>query len=561
MNRSLRAFVVVVAAVSSAAAMAACGEEEAPIIGGTAKRGKGGSAGSGGSGAGGKGGAAGKGGASGATGGGGSAAGSSGAGPAGTAGTSGGAGAAGTSAGSAGKAGSGGAGTGGASGTAGAAGTGGFAGMVPTATTTMEPPKPPPLKLAKSDVAILYPLPTKLSEMSQLIAPTAGIGDGSVLLPPALFTAAISALDLKKGVNPFGVPKAPALTSESYSSLRLVAVRLVPCGPPLSLVDAPCQSVVRLTLQPVIPAPDGSGFVALNGSVQIIFAVPLPELVVLAKEIGALVIASKGYVEGPLGIHPLLVREGYVGAFGEGLRKAVLGKLTSNKLKRIAVLTNLSDDGQPPPATGAIQFRFAAVGIDGGFVRITNHEAASPYQGVYASTAGKGTGVGGLGNTPVGGPGDPRTYGPAGYSSSTAETECLVKQLAGYELGGPAPSAGAPDIGDDSGGKATALQKQAYRSSLRLESPTLHQTNTTDCTSCHLAGAFRARSEGEGLSLGTFPSIFTSSRPLDRASPKTISIQNFHAFAYAGVDLSVSQRVTNEAAVDADALEKAANTP
>jgi hypothetical protein len=420
-------------------------------------------------------------------------------------------------------------------------------------------PSAPPLALAKNDVAILYPLPTKLSEVGQLMQPTAPLADGSVLLPPALYTAAVGALQVE--VGPFGVPVSPALTVESYSSLRVVAVRLVPCGPPLSLIDSGCQPVVRVTLQPIIPAPDGSGFVALSGSVQVIFAVPLAELVALGRTIGGLVAASNGYVEGPLGPHPLLVRDGYIGVFGEGLRKALLEKLAANRIRRAAVLANLSDDGNPPTGTGAIQFRFAAIGIDGGFARIRNHEATSPYQGLYATSIGKGTGPGGLGPTPIGGPADPRPYGPPGFSTEKPTTETLVKLLVGFDLGGPAPAEGEPDVvADESSGAISAYQRQAYRSSLRLQNPGLHGTDTTDCASCHLADAFRARSEGVGLSPGTFPGLFTSTRALDRGTPASATIQNIHAFAYAGVHLSVSQRVTNEAAVDADALEKAANT-
>jgi hypothetical protein len=389
--------------------------------------------------------------------------------------------------------------------------------------------------------------------------PASAGGEQGALLTPFLFQAAVTALRLE--FQAFDAPPDSLLTPTSYSSLRLVAMRLDPCFGGSDAQASTCEAQVRVIFQPIVPDATGKGFLALDAATHVFFKLSKAELLTFTKAIVALRDASGGYTEGPLGPHPLLVKEGLGGAFGKGLSQLVTQTLGASRISRVTVFArmNKNQDGVSEE-NQLFDWRFAVVDGAGTPLKPKNIEQAMPFQGLVTRGDARAASPGNPPPPPP--PPPPSQYGSPSFNtpgptSTPPETESLVKGEAGLEKD-DADKLPLPTTDELGTTVDNPLEIAVLRTSLRMENPLAHTPDTTDCASCHLAQPLRARGEGLGMKVAAFGDLFTGTkRSLDSASPKTTNLRNLHAFSYVGKEFAVNQRTVNESALVADALELA----
>lgn len=309
-----------------------------------------------------------------------------------------------------------------------------------------------------------------------------------------------------------------------YSELRLVAFRFDSCfAQPADTADqASCENQLRLSFQPLLKA---NGVVsARDSAVHVFYKQSRAELVEAVKSMMALRAANNGDASlGPLGPHPILVRQGLGGAMASGIR-ALLAKYASpSKIMRIARFKS-SDP---------------------------NAAEAWPFNGFDISSAGKGTAM----------------VLPALAPNSDGQPNRLVSATTNFGFDGliiPASTSAdnlAKLISLPAMEKATAAERiQAYEAGLRIENPRRHSPNSVDCATCHLAdpalvtlGERQFGLSRTGNANAFAPDArFVSADDMRRtAIPPELAFgqtPNLHMFSYLGVSAGIGQRVINETA-------------
>lgn len=109
----------------------------------------------------------------------------------------------------------------------------------------------------------------------------------------------------------------------------------------------------------------------------------------------------------------------------------------------------------------------------------------------------------------------------------------------------------------------TPLQERTLReeaaAAARIENPKIYTPETMDCVSCHTAQTARLWTERNlqnwGLAALNTPDAYVNARyDLRNNSPEIWNTHSLRAFGYFGREVSVSQRLINESAAVADAL-------
>ncbi len=353
------------------------------------------------------------------------------------------------------------------------------------------PPAPRPLTadVGVHDVSFLYPLPAQAQRTSLLGAASAG--ERGPLLPNDLYG---------------GLPPLDLLTPnlQSYHLFRVVAVRLDPCFPGLGVPDeASCKNQLRLVMQPVVPQVGTQALTTADTALHLFYSLTRVELADILAQLVELRRAS-GAVDGPVGVHPALAREGVEGAFARGARALLLGHAGRDNLTRITFMA-LEQVGQA--------WRFGGFEVEAGALR----PMTIPLVGVKEQT---------FQNLDLKG----HTFERAAtYPASPSQDDLrLLLDPKALEAAGPAE------------------RLVAYRHALRIENPTAHSPDTIDCATCHVASAARRYAElTYGLSAtGPERYVHPAGRPLPGATPA--STNELRAFGYFGVHPSVSPRVVNE---------------
>jgi hypothetical protein len=351
-----------------------------------------------------------------------------------------------------------------------------------------------------NDVSILLPLAkTKASFDRGYLTPGA-------MLPKAVYERAFGPPGtLQVG----GTPAAPAL-----AGLRLVAVRFDPCF----ANSNPCKNQMRLIFQTLTFA--GSKTTAADDAVHVFYSLTRDELKGAVKKMIDLRQRKAGERRlGALGPHPLLK------AASGDLDVAVAGEVN-------AIVTSLAK------ADKLVQFtQFAPSGLDttwnfSGFD--VEKSAAMKIPSLPAND-------------------DTHVAFFAGFTPG---------QLEGDPAFVPASTAPPADNVQDLGNRAradaagTAGRARAFAALNRLENPTLHTPDTTDCASCHavepvrkLIGTKHYASEMAAAKADTFAADETYVPKADIAAPDAAdSGINVHMFSYKGTTPSVHRRTINESA-------------
>ena len=177
----------------------------------------------------------------------------------------------------------------------------------------VEPP-PSRTQFYNSDVTIKIPLPPA-SDINLLVwGNTLSIRYGR-LVPQAAFNQITVPLD------PRSLSRVRSTGTTAWNELRLVGVRLDPLLRSRGEVaDSARHNQVRLVFQGVHAVGTTSG--GDDGAIHVLYELPRDELLTLSRDIVRLSDREGSYRPGPLGVHPILARQG-VGWFRPGPQAAL----------------------------------------------------------------------------------------------------------------------------------------------------------------------------------------------------------------------------------------------
>ena len=355
--------------------------------------------------------------------------------------------------------------------------------------------------VATTDVSLLYPVHVA-STLADFVRPTA-LGNFGALLPRGAFDAVTGGRALASVTHP---------TASGYDHLGLVSIRIDHCS---ARGGAGCRPEVRLVFQPLYEdAAVGAG--ATDGAVHAIYDVPDAELVEMLQQILTAKKANGGAARIELAPHPILEAQGIGGSFGQALRAIVLSHVGDTRLARITTFDhNMTFDS------------------DGWIFAIADRSGASFVPG---SIPGQGEKTQILVGTAT----DVELAHSGAFPFGDAAAKDAVFALA--DQARPAPGSA----------QATAL-KAVFDAALRVENPTLHTAESTDCVNCHLAEG--AKLVGKKLYGFTSQSAFTHPRGNAYVSERT-SVTNVHAFGYLHRQPAIMQRTANESVLVAAEMEK-----
>jgi hypothetical protein len=319
--------------------------------------------------------------------------------------------------------------------------------------------------------------------------------DGALLLPLSLDGGAHRLIS-EELVHRLGNPDAglPRLIEtlgyrDVYPEMRVVAARLDPCFDGPSPLDGSCSRQVRLVAQYWDPMYGGVS----DAAIHLFYELSEARFIDLLARLRAL--SRSTPVTGPLAPHPVLTSEGLVGPFSDEVRSILLSACSTTNLTRFTFMTT---------GRGGNWFFFSLDRqADGGF-------AQSEIKG-----RGRGDGFEDHGN-----PGE-RTGNPFDVPWFP---DALTRTDSTRTLSEPAFAS-------------------AYDLLAKLANPLLTLTRDVSCAACHLVDVTQTealRERDAGMPPPT-PSAYGVLLP-------TSSFQrgNLHAFSYAGVKPSISQRAANE---------------
>jgi hypothetical protein len=364
----------------------------------------------------------------------------------------------------------------------------------PDATTTASAARVRP-----ADVSIAFPLPDSLAAPG-LLAGTDLAAHGP-LVDPAVF-------DRLPPLDAHTTGSAASAGPTARAGLRLMALRLDPCFGPVD--GSACRAQLRLVFQGLEQTEAGS-VEASDGAVHVFVELSTEALVSLTRELLALTAASGGYPDAPLGVHPILAREGFGGPFAAGLRELVLRYAGAERSSRMTFFALLG--------AGATTWTFGVFDKVGGmYQRETIATTGSRQQSLTT------------------------TFGPPGHLSASVEHATTHADDLTLFLDTAEAMRATPEA-----------RQRAFAAALRVESPRVHTPDTIDCVSCHTAApAVRSAEAVFGLSSQGHAERFAPSTPV--ANPEAATIHNIHAFSYLGRQLAVSTRTANETAVVVEAM-------
>lgn len=303
----------------------------------------------------------------------------------------------------------------------------------------------------------------------------------------------------------------PVDRGTGYGDMRLIALRLDPCS-----ARKACNSEVRAIFQPVLIGPGGELTVA-DGAIHVFYGLPQAELVSFLKEI---LVLKKLYGEGiaygsELGPHPILAVTGPDGDFARGLHALALEHLGESRIERFTEFNH-----QIPARDRWDFYRFERV--DTALVRQPIATTTADEQQVTGTHT------------------DPLHAGGIAIVSPPLESSVVAV------------------VDENRPPAVTDAIRTGFARAVEIQDPTKQTSESIDCVSCHLAEG--ARRVGAAEYQLTTTAAFHSDRSLEYQRDLG-AVTNLHMFAYVGRYVSVTQRVANESAVTAEALQQLLTTP
>ena len=370
------------------------------------------------------------------------------------------------------------------------------------------------VRFGTNDVSVLLPLPAQFSDVDQLL-PLSTLGNGGPLLDSALF--AQIPMFATRSNNP-----------GRYSAWRIVGARIDPCFPDLALLTtdpSKCRRQLRLISQSISDTgPTDSGPPDVlnvdDAALHLFFEFDSAQFNALASDWLALSSTLSRDPALPLGVHPVIAVEGLTGPTYQALVAIIKKYAGSTTLAQVTAM-----DGR------SVAWEFA------GFTRLGATMKPLPIHGLAATDKTQTISADNLEIFSI--------------FPETNESRNLVA-LAGEFINSGGVGGGAI--------KLTANQAAldaAIKLTLTVDDPTQQfNPESLDCVSCHVAGRARDRATKLGVDSSGLDR-FTNTRNLSLAGSRTPtdSVQQQRAFGYRDTHASINQRVVNESAAVADALE------
>jgi len=372
-----------------------------------------------------------------------------------------------------------------------------------------------------NDLTVMFPMATTAAELDAYLAPTTIGADGGALVPPAVYTADSGAIPL--------------------SDLRAVGFRLDPCFGQLGPITDPstCDNQIRLIFQPLFGGAADTPPEAEDAGVHVLYSITRDQLLAAVKEIAAARAAVDDSDLGPLGVHPIMAREGMGGEMAQKLTAIAAKYAAGTKIERITT------------------FELEALDAGGGGSGIMNGSGSGgPIVTSDLFWEMHGFDVKNGVETAIEVP----TLPPATTNDSlNAATNPLEAQ--------PSPATSSADnfallaSASMAMAAAPAARQAAFDAALRVENPMKNTADSIDCVSCHIAEQARElvgeqmlgmSSTGNSNAFVPDPSI-----PAADLAQTTTSLFNpsdngldIHAFSYLGTVPLINQRVINETAAN-----------
>lgn len=371
--------------------------------------------------------------------------------------------------------------------------------------------------------------------MARAAEPQWGLNDVTFLLPiddasalrelPKLDTEGRSGLLLPPAVSAKFPLLLPAEQSATLASMRLVGVRIDPCFPAGASETPACIPQIRFVWQPVVafevsrttPHPPSSHttqdaalhtFYTLNDGE---FARLLAELK-LARALGGL---PQGNTSEPLQVNPSIQRQGLQGAYFQALKQTLLSFTGAGNLTRATFMTNHVADN-------VWDFGGVDVAADGTLTSIQIPRANGTLQ---------------------------RFVNPSGmYPQPIFFAGQIMPRLSVENDDITMLASNSRQIRPIEDEQKIIVQARA---AARIQNPRVHNPNTMDCVSCHVAQtAFRFADRqfpwlmlSQRLAADTYRSSTFSNT---NNSPQPDRTDNARAFGYFRHWPAISQRVINE---------------
>jgi hypothetical protein len=378
--------------------------------------------------------------------------------------------------------------------------------------TDVTPPESGPVAVEMSDISILFPLPSKASEIDGLL-PASATGARGTLFPEALYDKVGHLI----GTHFDGPPNPGGVGEAQYSDLRVVAMRIDPCF--AKLEPDPhgkgCTPQLRVIFQEVTAS--GGDVSAFDSALHVFFKLERQEMIDIAR--GLLTIrvdnTKKDERLGGLAPNAIILRQGFEGEFAKALRQTITQHAGEDNLTRV---TQFSQNGEV--------FTWSFKGSD---VSDAAKGTASPM--VIPTLPNKAVSqVFGMGFT----------SGFEGvFEPPTISKDNLTK------------------LANDTAAKkmSASARTAAFESLVRIENPGDDSPNTIDCASCHLATPAEKLVAKPHFSLvdTTAAGAFKANAKFVEANETAPTFDpkgapNFHMFSYVGRQAGISQRTVNETA-------------
>ncbi len=356
-----------------------------------------------------------------------------------------------------------------------------------------------------NDLSILLPLPQDVGPDPMLRAGTQGVH--GVLVPWAAYQS-VPTLDMvfrKK--------------EDEYASLRVVAIRIDPCFP---AQHGGCRRQIRLVWQPLVSGRAEKPVITIDAGVHTFYELTELEFDRLLKDLSKLKKETGIATEGPLWIHPALVKQGLQGPFLRSLHQIILNYVGEARMSRLTFML----------VRGAsILWSFG--GFD--FAQDSVSPIAIPRLELPVFSTQQ-----------------------SFFNSSFSSDDFQRSGLSPAPLGADTYNLLMRDSARIRPKEDQAEIIESLAAIYRIENPDFHSPETMDCVSCHVAQAAR------GFALNRFGQLafpesvhalaYKSNFDLTNVSPSAWFTTNLHAFSYFQEEPSISQRVINEAAAVAASL-------
>ena len=291
---------------------------------------------------------------------------------------------------------------------------------------------------------------------------------------------------------------------DGFDDSVVVGFRLDPCFPGMVADHSECNPQIRLVMQPIV------SFRAEDVAFHLFYSIT-------QEDVKEMILAMKSFreqlnvdVEGlPLQVHPGFLGEQKL-EFYKNTQNMILSKISSSKLTRV---------------TSAFGERFS---------RWT-------FRGFDLDASGN--------KTPMIIPGLSSFIGPGPESMVFRFIDGgthIIEQNLAFDVDNIYPMVSLEDalIGD-----ADTLELQeAVQAAYKIENPTVHNPNTTDCVSCHVA--MQTIEKGQWLDAELSVVQYESDLGLNMEAKylDQMDYRNLRAFGYLNRDASISRRVINESA-------------